>query len=162
MKDGELVEFNHPLRLLINEEDDETITNTSGHFARSVLATGVDSAYSLFEIAKKCYENNNKFKEATSNTLSVVDNRTGMQYILNIRDNAIAASALASMRNKEGFPILSYDPALLNTVSAVSKISYTDGAQGILEYRGIPINQLVEKASMAEVAFLLVYGRLPS
>ena len=64
MKDGELVEFNHPLKLLINEEDDETITNTSGHFARSVLATGVDSAYSLFEIAKKCYENNNKFKES--------------------------------------------------------------------------------------------------
>ena len=55
MKDGELVEFNHPLKLLINEEDDETITNTSGHFARSVLATGVDSAYSLFEIAKNSY-----------------------------------------------------------------------------------------------------------
>ena len=94
--------------------------------------------------------------------MSVVDNRTGMQYILNIGDNAIAASALATMRNKEGVPILSCDPALLNTVSAVSSICYTDGKWGILEYRGIPISQLVEKADMTEVSFLLVYGRLPS
>ena len=89
MKDGQMVEFNHPFKLLINEDDDQTITNINGHFARSVLATGVDSAYSLFEIAKKGYETKNKFKEDTSNTLSVIDNRTGMQYILNIRDNAI-------------------------------------------------------------------------
>ena len=89
MKDGQMVEFNHPFKLLINEDDDQTITNINGHFARSVLATGVDSAYSLFEIAKKGYETKNKFKEDTSNTLSVVDNRTGMQYILKIRDNAI-------------------------------------------------------------------------
>ena len=89
-------------------------------------------------------------------------NSTGMQYILSIRDNAIAASALATMRNKEGVPILSCDPALLNTVSAVSSICYTDGKWGILEYRGIPISQLVEKADMTEVSFLLVYGRLPS
>ena len=53
MKDGQMVEFNHPFKLLINEDDDQTITNINGHFARSVLATGVDSAYSLFEIAKK-------------------------------------------------------------------------------------------------------------
>ena len=162
MKDGQMVEFNHPFKLLINEDDDQTITNINGHFARSVLATGVDSAYSLFEIAKKGYETKNKFKEDTSNTLSVIDNRTGMQYILNIRDNAIQTSDLINMRSKEGKSIISYDPTLINTVSAVSRISYVDGKQGILEYRGIPIAQLVEKADITEVAFLLVYGSLPS
>ena len=140
MKDGEMVEFNHPFKLLVQELNDETITNISGHFARSVLATGVESAYSLFEIASRGYKTNNRFKEDSSNTLSVVDNRTGMQYVLNIRNNAIEAQAFAAMKNKDGCPIVSYDPTLQNTVSAISRISYTDGERGILEYRGIPIN----------------------
>ena len=50
----------------------------------------------------------------------------------------------------------------MNTVSCVSRISFIDGDKGILEYRGFPINQLAEKASMMEVSFLLVYGELPS
>ena len=50
----------------------------------------------------------------------------------------------------------------MNTVSCISRISFIDGDKGILEYRGIPINQLAEKASMMEVSFLLVYGELPS
>ena len=50
----------------------------------------------------------------------------------------------------------------MNTANCVSRISFIDGDKGILEYRGIPINQLAEKSKMIEVAFLLVYGELPS
>ena len=50
----------------------------------------------------------------------------------------------------------------MNTVCCISHISFIDGDKGILEYRGIPINQLAEKSSLTEVAFLLVYGQLPS
>ena len=56
----------------------------------------------------------------------------------------------------------SFDPAYMNTVNCVSRISYIDGDKGILEYRGIPIQQLAEKSTMIEVAFLLIYGELPS
>jgi citrate synthase len=50
----------------------------------------------------------------------------------------------------------------MNTVCCISKISFIDGDKGVLEYRGYPIEQLAEKASFLEVAFLLVYGELPS
>ena len=50
----------------------------------------------------------------------------------------------------------------MNTVNCVSRISFIDGDKGILEYRGFPINQLAEKAKLTEVAFLLIYGELPS
>ena len=50
----------------------------------------------------------------------------------------------------------------MNTVNCVSKISFIDGDKGILEYRGFPINTLAEKAKLTEVAFLLIYGELPS
>ena len=50
----------------------------------------------------------------------------------------------------------------MNTVCCISKISYIDGDKGILEYRGYPIEQLADKASFLEVAFLLVYGELPT
>ena len=56
----------------------------------------------------------------------------------------------------------SLDPAYQNTVCCVSRISFIDGDKGILEYRGIPIEQLAESASLEEVYFLLIYGELPS
>lgn len=47
-------------------------------------------------------------------------------------------------------------------IKQTSKISYIDGDKGILEYRGYPIEELAEKSSFLEVAFLLIYGELPS
>ncbi len=61
-----------------------------------------------------------------------------------------------------GEVLRSFDPAYMNTVCCISKISYIDGDNGILEYRGYPIEQLAEKATFLEVAFLLVYGELPT
>lgn len=56
----------------------------------------------------------------------------------------------------------SYDPGYMNTACARSKICYIDGDKGKLTYRGYPIEQLAEKSTFLEVAFLLINGELPS
>jgi citrate synthase len=55
-----------------------------------------------------------------------------------------------------------YDPAFTNTASCRSSITYIDGDRGILEYRGYPIEELAEKSTYLETAFLLIYGHLPT
>ena len=93
---------------------------------------------------------------ATSETLTVVDNRTGREYTLTIEDGAIRATDLGQMG------LLSFDPAFLNTASCRSAITYIDGDAGILRYRGYPIEQLAEEAGFLETAYLLSEGELPS
>jgi len=96
------------------------------------------------------------------NTFSIVDNRTGLAYEMDVTDGAISATQLANIKSPDGEVTRSFDPAYMNTVSCVSRISFIDGDKGILEYRGYPIEQLAEKATFLEVAFLLVYGELPT
>jgi citrate synthase len=93
---------------------------------------------------------------ATSETLTVVDNRTGREYTLAIEDGAIRATDLAQI------DLLSFDPAFLNTAACRSAITYIDGDAGILRYRGYPIEQLAEEAGFLESAYLLFEGELPS
>lgn len=81
---------------------------------------------------------------------------------MDITDGAISATQLANIKSPEGEVTRSFDPAYMNTVSCVSRISFIDGDKGVLEYRGYPIEQLAEKATFLEVAFLLVYGELPT
>ena len=57
---------------------------------------------------------------------------------------------------------MGYDPAFLNTANTRSAITYIDGDKGILEYRGYPIEQLAEKSSSLEVAYLIMNGELPT
>ena len=64
--------------------------------------------------------------------------------------------------NEDDFGTMTYDPAFLNTASCRSAITYIDGDAGVLQHRGIPIEQLCEKSSYLEVAFLLIYGELPT
>src|SRR4030067_856640 len=64
--------------------------------------------------------------------------------------------------SEDDFGIMSYDPALGNTASCNSRITFIDGEKGILLYRGYPIEQLAEKSNYLEVAYLLLYGELPS
>ena len=54
------------------------------------------------------------------------------------------------------------DPGFVNTASCTSAITFIDGDKGVLQYRGYPIEQLAEKATFIEVAYLLIYGELPS
>jgi citrate synthase len=96
-------------------------------------------------------------------SLSVVDNRTGTQYELPIADGAIRAMDLRQIRTgPEDFGLLAYDPAFTNTASTRSAITFIDGDRGILEYRGYPIEELAERATFLEVAYLLVNGELPT
>jgi len=95
-------------------------------------------------------------------SLSVVDNRTGKTYELVVKDGAINATELSKIKDEKGEVTRSYDPAYMNTVSCISKISYIDGDKGILEYRGYPIEQLAEGSSFLETAFLLINGELPT
>ncbi len=67
---------------------------------------------------------------------------------------------VTSLRTETGY--ITFDPAYGNTGSCTSDITFIDGEQGILRYRGIPIEQLAEKSSFVEVCFLLIYGKLPT
>src|SRR5437867_418246 len=91
-----------------------------------------------------------------TDTLTVIDNRTGRRCELPIEDGAIRAAGLAPLG------LVSYDPALSNTATCKSRISFTDGERGVLRYRGYPIEQLAEKSTFLETAYLIVKGELPT
>jgi citrate synthase len=96
-------------------------------------------------------------------TLTVTDNRTGRSYEIPITDGTVRGIDLRQIKvDEEDFGLMSYDPAYLNTASCRSAITYIDGDKGILEYRGYPIEQLAEKSTYLEVAYLLVHGELPT
>jgi citrate synthase len=67
---------------------------------------------------------------------------------------------IAQLRAKTGYVTL--DPAFMNTASTKSAITFIDGDKGILRYRGIPIEQLAERSTFVETAYLLIYGNLPT
>ena len=98
-----------------------------------------------------------------NDSLSFLDNRTGNTYDIPITDGTVRARDLRQIRTGEDdFGLLAYDPSYLNTASCRSSITYIDGAKGILRYRGYPIEQLAEQSSFLEVAYLLLYGELPT
>jgi citrate synthase len=98
-----------------------------------------------------------------ANTLSITDNRTGKQYDLPIENGTIKAMDLRQIKaSEDDFGLMTYDPAFMNTASCKSRITFIDGDKGILEYRGYPIDQLAEKSTYLEVAFLLLNGELPT
>jgi citrate synthase len=96
-------------------------------------------------------------------SLTITDNRTGKKYEVPIADGTIRAPDLRQIKTSDkDFGLMSYDPAFMNTASCKSAITFIDGDLGILEYRGYPIDQLAEKSTFLEVAYLLVYGELPT
>jgi len=95
-------------------------------------------------------------------SLTITDNRTGASYEVPIFEGNIRAKDLKQIkRDPEDFGVMSYDPAFLNTASCQSRVTYIDGDRGILRYRGYPIEQLAERCTFLEVAYLLVFGELP-
>src|SRR5215213_6245486 len=95
--------------------------------------------------------------------LSVTDERTGRSYELPIADGAISAPDLRQIKvSDDDFGLMSYDPAFLNTASCRSAITWIDGDKGELWHRGIPIEQLTEHSTYLEVAYLLIFGELPT
>ncbi|HWN72437.1 MAG TPA: citrate synthase [Solirubrobacterales bacterium] len=100
---------------------------------------------------------------AGKDSLTVTDNRTGKTYELPISDGTVRAMDLRQIKVDENeFGMLAYDPAFTNTASCRSAVTYIDGAAGILEHRGYSIEQLCERSTFLEVAYLLVFGELPT
>jgi len=98
-----------------------------------------------------------------SETLTIVDNRTGRKYDVPITNGTIKAIDLRQIKAEEDdFGLMSYDPAFMNTASCISRITYIDGDKGILRYRGYPIEQLAEQSNFLETAYLLLNGELPN
>jgi len=98
-----------------------------------------------------------------ADTLTITDNRTGKQYDVPITDGTIKAIDLRKIKvSDDDFGLMTYDPAFTNTASCRSAITYIDGDKGELEYRGYPIEQLAEKSTYLEVAYLLMFGDLPT
>jgi citrate synthase len=100
---------------------------------------------------------------AGGDTLTVTDNRTGQTYELEITDGTIRTMDLRQIKaSDDDFGLMGYDPAFTNTASCRSAITYIDGEAGVLEHRGIPIEQLCEQSTYLEVAYLLIFGELPT
>ena len=96
-------------------------------------------------------------------TLTITDNRTQQAYTVPIQDGTIRAMDLRQIRTgAEDFGLMTYDPAFMNTSSCRSSVTYLDGDRGVLHYRGYPIEQLAEKCTYLEVAYLLLHGDLPN
>jgi citrate synthase len=97
------------------------------------------------------------------NTLTVTDNRTGRTFEIPITDGTVRAMDFRQMKiSEDDFGLMAYDPAFTNTASCRSTITYIDGDRGILEYRGYPIAELAESSSFLEVAYLILFGELPT
>jgi len=96
-------------------------------------------------------------------TLSITDNRTGKSYEVAITNGTINAMDLRPMKTgPDDFGLMTYDPGFGNTANCKSAITFIDGDKGILRYRGYPIEQVAEKASFLETAYLVLHGELPT
>jgi len=95
------------------------------------------------------------------NTVTVTDNKTGRQIELPVREATEGPDAVDIGRFFRELGYFTYDPGFLSTASCHSKLTYLDGKQGMLMYRGYPIEQLAEQSNFIEVAHLMLYGELP-
>jgi citrate synthase len=96
-------------------------------------------------------------------SLSVTDNRTGNTFELPIENGVVRAMEFRQMKTSEDdFGLMTYDPAFTNTASTKSTITYIDGDEGILKYRGYPIEKLAPSSTYLETAWLVLYGELPT
>ena len=91
-------------------------------------------------------------------SITITDNRTGESVEVPIVNGGVDASAWRKLLPSTWF----YDPALMTTASTSSAVTDLDGENGILRYRGYPIEQLAEQSNYLEVAYLLIHGELPT
>jgi citrate synthase len=101
----------------------------------------------------------------------VPDKQNGLNAELKIDERILQVPVVVGTENEHAIDIgklraqtgyVTLDPAYMNTASTKSAITFLDGEQGILRYRGIPIDELAEKSTFVEVAYLLIYGHLPN
>jgi citrate synthase len=98
----------------------------------------------------------------SKDVLTITDERTGKTYEVPIWEDTIRAMDLRQIKvNDDDFGMMSYDPAFKNTANTKSTITLVDGANGVLQYRGYPIEDLAENSDFLEVAYLILKGSLP-
>jgi citrate synthase len=95
-------------------------------------------------------------------TVTIIDNRTGKQAEFPLLDSAHGPSAIDIRNLHAKLGLFTHDPGFTSTSSCASAITYVDGEHGMLLYRGYPIEQLAERSSFSETAYLLMYGELPT
>src|SRR6266436_875353 len=97
--------------------------------------------------------------------------KTELKVELKIADTVIELPVVVGTEDEHGIDIgklraqtgyVTLDPAYMNTASTRSAITFLDGEKGVLRYRGIPIEELADKSTFVEVAYLLIYGHLPT
>jgi len=99
----------------------------------------------------------------SQNSLTIIDNRTDRTYTLPIENGTVRATDIRQIKTgPEDFGLMTYDPAFMNTASCKSSITFIDGERGILRYRGYPIEVLAEHRSFLQVAYLILFGDLPT
>jgi citrate synthase len=96
-------------------------------------------------------------------SLTITDNRTNIRYEVPLQNGTLRTMDLRKIQTgPEDFGLMGYDPAFMNTASCQSAITFIDGEKGILRYRGYGIEHLAEKCTFLEVAYLLLFGELPT
>ena len=96
-------------------------------------------------------------------SLTVRDNRNNKEQEIKIGEgNFVRATDFQKFKDADGEGLRVFDPSYANTAVVKSKICFIDGDKGILEYRGYPIEELAEKSTFLEVAYLLIFGELPT
>jgi len=112
---------------------------------------------------EKVLEKNDTARGSSADSLTVTDNRTGKTLEMEIHDGVVNAKEFSKLRlPNANIGLRVYDPGYTNTAAATSRITYIDGPNGVLTYRGYPIEELATKSTFLEVAYLLIYGSLPT
>jgi citrate synthase len=97
----------------------------------------------------------------TGKQFDLLNPESGVKTELQLRAGTIGPDVLDISQLTRDQGVYTFDPAFLATASCESKITYIDGDQGVLLYRGYPVEQLAERGSFMEVAYLLLHGELP-
>src|SRR5690625_4709921 len=95
-------------------------------------------------------------------TLKVTDSATGKSVDFTVRSGTHGPDVVDIQSLYSEFGYFTYDPGFTSTASCRSDITFIDGDEGVLLYRGYPIEQLAEKSTFLEVSYLLLYGELPT
>ena len=95
-------------------------------------------------------------------TFTLINDETGQSVKLPVRESTQGPAAIDVSSLYRDAGVVTYDPGFMSTASCKSKITYIQGEEGLLEYRGYPIEQLADHGNFLETAYLLLYGELPT
>ena len=104
----------------------------------------------------------NDNSDANTQTFTLMDNASGDQYVLPVLESSVGPRVIDVRKLYADTGCFTYDPGYTSTGSCESRITYIDGEEGVLLYRGYPIQDLAEHSDFAEVCYLLLYGDLPT